>query len=183
MIIISLVIVIQTSVIKYKLEDQVWKLNSAFLENKFRLSDITENQLLALNTEGFSLSDSIRKIIPDNACVLRLHTGVCLSCHAENLLRLKKMLDSQKKIKLFVLGSYSFEATLKEELSAINCRNVEFVNISTLEIIPADESGQPYLFVLNENGLINNLFFCQKAEYDSLEGFLHSIERINGSQK
>ena len=69
LIIISLVIVIQTSVIKYKLEDQVWKLNSAFLENKFRLSDITENQLLALNTEGFSLSDSIRKIIPDNACV------------------------------------------------------------------------------------------------------------------
>lgn len=66
---ISSAIVAYTSINKSKLEDHIWKLNSALLENKYKLSDNKENQLLALNTEGFSLPDSIKEAIPDNVCV------------------------------------------------------------------------------------------------------------------
>lgn len=111
-------------------------------------------------------------------CVLRLHTGVCLSCYTDILLKLKGILDNRKIIKLFVLGSYSFETTLKEELSVINCENVDFINIPALEILLADEVGRPYLFVLNANNLMNNLYFCQKEEFVSLERFLYSVERL-----
>lgn len=126
-------------------ENKLWIQNSALLETKFELADIIEKEKMRLSTNGIKLPDSITVRLPSNSFILRMHNNVCLSCYAEILIKLQDKLSSENK-ELFILGSYSFDSILQEEISIIKGENVTSTNIPNLQIMPADSLEQPYLF-------------------------------------
>lgn len=165
--------------VRNNLENVIWKLKSSLLEERFKTADITECQVYSFNTEGRLLPDTVKKYIPQNACILRLHNDICLGCYAENLSRLQLDLDTLKNVSLFVLGSYNFVSQLKKEMFAVNLQQVQFINLSSYRIFPADNLDRPYLFTINASGLIQNLYFFQKEDFLSTSKYLEGIERLN----
>lgn len=168
--------------IRNKTEAKLWQLKSVLLEEQFKIAEFKDIQNYSLNSEGLILSDTIKKVLPDNVCVLRLHDGICLSCYAENLLLLEKKMNQVEDIRLFVLGSYNFTTQLKEELASVNMSKVKSINILAHDILPADSIGRPYLFFLNKKGMVKNLYFFQKEDYASIDVYLRAIQRIKSSQ-
>lgn len=168
--------------IRNKTEAKLWQLKSVLLEEQFKIAEFKDIQNYSLNSEGLILSDTIKKVLPDNVCVLRLHDGICLSCYAENLLLLEKKMNQVEDIRLFVLGSYNFTTQLKEELASVNMSKVKSINILDHDILPADSIGRPYLFFLNKKGMVKNLYFFQKEDYASIDVYLRAIQRIRSSQ-
>lgn len=168
--------------IRNKTEAKLWQLKSVLLEEQFKIAEFKDIQNYSLNSEGLILSDTIKKVLPDNVCVLRLHDGICLSCYAENLLLLEKKMNQVEDIRLFVLGSYNFTTQLKEELASVNMSKVKSINILAHDILPADSIGRPYLFFLNKKGMVKNLYFFQKEDYASIDLYLRAIQRIKSSQ-
>lgn len=168
--------------IRNKTEAKLWQLKSVLLEEQFKIAEFKDIQNYSLNSEGLILSDTIKKVLPDNVYVLRLHDGICLSCYAENLLLLEKKMNQVEDIRLFVLGSYNFTTQLKEELASVNMSKVKSINILDHDILPADSIGRPYLFFLNKKGMVKNLYFFQKEDYASIDLYLRAIQRIKSSQ-
>lgn len=169
--------------LKQKYEDNIWNLQSALLEEQLKVVDIKDIQAYSLDSEGITLSDSIKRNIPKDVCILRLHDGICLSCYAENIQKFEAETHYFKNIRLFVLGSYNFISQLKTELKSMNIDNISFLNLPSSYILPADSIGRPYVFLLNENGRVNNLYFFQKNEFSSINKYLKAVERINISAR
>ena len=48
--------------------------------------------------------------------------------------------------------------------------------------MPADSLSQPYLFVLDERKMINNLFFFQKEDMESVDKYLHNLLRLRNGK-
>ena len=139
-------------------EDKLWNLNSNLLETHI-------------------VTDSIRNKLPLHTFILRLHNGICLSCYAENIQLLYADLEKKGK-DLFVLGSYTFDGGLKDEISIIQGKVPKSSNIPKLSIMPADSLGIPYVFLINENGQIKDLHFLLKKDYSLTSEYLKSIERL-----
>lgn len=158
-------------------ENKLWTQNSVLLEAKFGLADLKEKEKIRLSTNGIKLPDSITIQLPSNTFILRMHSNVCLSCYAENLIKLQKLLSNKNK-KLFVLGSYSFNSILEEEISIIKGENVASINIPNLQIIPADSLEQPYLFFLENHGKITHTHFFEKHEFELTQYYLEAIQRL-----
>ncbi len=158
-------------------EDKLWNLNSNLLETHIELSDLKEKQMICLSTNGALITDSIRNKLPLHTFILRLHNGICLSCYAENIQLLYADLEKKGK-DLFVLGSYTFDGGLKDEISIIQGKVPKSSNIPKLSIMPADSLGIPYVFLINENGQIKDLHFLLKKDYSLTSEYLKSIERL-----
>lgn len=169
-------------IVKERSEDKVWKLHSTLLEARYRLFDMKEKQLYKLETEGLLLPDSVKEKITPNTCVVRLHNDMCLSCYAENLSKLVQRVIEMDSLELLILGSYTYNSALKDELSVISSANLNFINFPSLVIMPADSLGQPYLFVLDERKMINNLFFFQKEDMESVDKYLHNLLRLRNGK-
>lgn len=172
LIVLFLLIGYNTYKMKEQFEDKFWNLNSAFLEIKFALGDLKESQYSVWDTEGLLLPDSVRDLIPRGTCILRLHNNICLSCYAENLMRFENYVDT-----LFVVGSYSFNTIFENELSVFHKRHLKSINIPSLSIIPADSIERPYLFILNKNGAVDNVFFFEKGDFSSVNRYMQSAKR------
>ena len=61
-------------------------------------------------------------MLPPQTLILRLHNGICLSCYTENILKLKNELTKRGK-GLLVLGSYTFDGGLKDEIAGYKTKN------------------------------------------------------------
>jgi hypothetical protein len=158
---------------KNKIENIIWKLKSTLLEYKYEVSDWEERKKCELNTEGVVLPDSLQNII-DNNCVLRLHDGICMSCFAENLSRLLEI-ARKDTISILILGNYMYKSSFKEDIKLIGGECFDSMNLLTLSIIPADSLEQPYLFDVDVNGKIQNVFFVSKDKYELGNSYLNSI--------
>ena len=107
---------------------------------------------------------------------------MCLSCYAENLSKLVQRVIEMDSLELLILGSYTYNSALKDELSVISSANLNFINFPSLVIMPADSLSQPYLFVLDERKMINNLFFFQKEDMESVDKYLHNLLRLRNGK-
>ncbi len=160
-----------------KFEDKLWAQNSNLLEMRFALNDIATKEKITFSTNGIVLSDSVVSLLPSDTYILRLHNGICMSCYAENLVKLKEMLDKTKKT-LFILGSYTFDMVFRDEFSFIQNQNVSSINIPALKIMPADSLEIPYVFHLNTQGKIDHLHFFEKRDFSLTQQYLESIQRL-----
>ena len=177
LVLVSIVVLIITGLCfwNYKriTEKLIWELKSTLLEYKFELSDWEERKLYELKTEGVVLPDSLLDTI-NNHAVLRLHDGICMSCFADNLSRLIKLVQKDS-IPVIILGNYMYKSSLKEDLRIIGGDKCKLLNFPSFRIVPADSLEQPYLFEVGVNGKIQNVFFINKDKYEFGNSYLKSI--------
>lgn len=177
LIVLSLVTIGYSYFQRDKFEDKLWIQNSNLLEARFALSDIKEKEKMAYLTDGVTLCDSVVSLVPSDVYILRLHEGVCMSCYANNVKMLAEVLDSIGK-NLFVIGAYTFDSALKEELSFIQTSNIKSINIRELSIMPADSLEIPYIFHLTSQGKIDHLHFFEKHDFSLTRQYILSIQRL-----
>ncbi len=159
-------------------EEKLWTLKSNLLETRFELTDLKEKQRIGLSTNGIVISDSLKNKLPQQTLILRLHNGICLSCFVENIIMLKTELTKRGK-GLFVLGSYTFDGGLKDEIAIIQDKILKSLNVPALQIMPADSLDFPYIFCVNEQGQIENLYFFSKKDFSPTLEYLKSMERFD----
>lgn len=177
LVLLSLVTVFYSYTQRRSLESKFWSLKNIIVETRYELNDIKEQQRICLATNGFIVHDSLRSKIPIHTLVLRLHNDICLSCYAENIQLLGSALEKMEQ-GLFILGSYSFDGSLRDEISIIKDSTLRTINIPALHIIPADSINVPYVFFINENGQLTNVHFFAKKDFSLTQEYLKSIERF-----
>lgn len=177
LIIVSLVTICYSYSQRKSYEEKLWAFSSNLLETRFALTDLKEKQSVALSTNGTIILDSLKHKLPLRTLILRLHNGICLSCYAENLLMLKTEIDKRTE-ELFVLGSYTFDRGLKDEIAMFQDEKLKSINVPALRIMPADSLDLPYVFCVNERGQIENLHFFVKKDFSPTLDYLKSIERL-----
>lgn len=173
------ILTISVSVLqRNEFENRLWTQNSAFVEMKYELEDLRNKEVFAISTNGVTLSDSVVNLLSHYPYILRLHKDLCISCYADNLIRLKESLEEKEK-NLFILGSYASGETFKNEISMIQGKFVNSCNISELEIMPADSLGISYIFHINGNGKIDHLHFIGKYSFETTQQYLKAASRLS----
>lgn len=177
LVFLSLVTVYHSYNQRKSFEEKLWILQSDLLETRFELTALKEEQSIGLSTNGTILSDSLRHVLPSQTLILRLHNGICLSCYTENILKLKNELAKKGK-GLLVLGSYTFDGGLKDEIAAIQDKELKSLNMPALRIMPANSLDRPYVFYVNRQGQIEHLHFFSKKDFSLTSEYLQSTERF-----
>lgn len=165
--------------LKDKMTEVVDKLTQDLVEQKMELADASASRALALDSENRFLGIDVEKSFLDSITfVLRLHDDICLGCYVENLISLRKKLgDDSGGINLLVLGSYNFLSQLKDILIELDMQNFKYINVADRHILPADSLRMPYLFVLNKNKMVQQVYVLLKKDPDSIDRYLLSIKR------
>lgn len=165
------------SFMKYKeLDDKIFSVEYELIQCRELLNDNNAAIHAGLKSNYTILSFSE---IPHDGfvrLVLRLHEGMCLTCHSASLKYLvQKLLERQ--ISLTIVGSYASTDVFERELKRIGGIEFERLNNNSLRSVVADEQNRPYLFLLSPQGQISDVFFLTKKDTLLINEYIRMVEK------